>query len=127
MSASDSFENKILDAGFGAGTLTKPANVYVALYSTAPTDSTSGTELTGNGYARQVVSFGTAANGAVTSSGNVTFAANGSSWLTAVSVALTDASTSGNIMVYGALSPSRTLQDGDTLTFSTGNISVTQN
>lgn len=126
MSASNNFEDKVLNAGFGAGTLTKPANVYVALYSTAPTDSTSGTELTGNGYARQVVSFGSASSGQITSSGNVTFAANGAAWLTAVSVALVDASTSGNIMVYNALSPTRTLQDGDTLTFTTGNIKVNQ-
>ena len=128
MSASDNFENKILDAGFGAGTLTKPANVYVALYSTAPTDSTAGTELTGNGYARQVVSFGTASAGQIGSSGNVTFTSNVSStWSTAVAVALVDAASSGNIMVYSTLSPSRTLQDGDTLTFITDNIKVTQN
>jgi hypothetical protein len=126
MSATDNFENKILDAGFGSGTLTKPANVYVALYSTAPTDSTSGTELTGNGYARQVVSFGSASAGQIGSSGNVTFAANGSSWSTVVAVGLVDASSSGNIMVYGALSPTRTLQDGDTLTFETNNLKVTQ-
>lgn len=127
MSASNSFENKVLDAGFGSGTLTKPANVYVALYSTAPTDSTSGTELTGNGYARQVVSFGSAANGVISSSGNVTFTANASStWSTAVAVALVDASTSGNIMVYGALSPTRTIKDGETINFLTGNITVSQ-
>jgi len=126
MSASDNFENKILNAGFGSGTLTKPANVYVALYSTAPTDSTSGTELTGNGYARQVVSFGSAANGIVSSSGNVTFSATGNAWSTAVAVALTDASSSGNIMVYNALVPGRTLQAGDTLTFETADIKVTQ-
>lgn len=126
MSASDQFENKILDAGFVSGTLTKPANVYVALYSTAPTDSTSGTELTGNGYSRQLVSFGSAANGAITSSGNVTFSASGGTWSSAVAVALLDASSSGNVMVYGTLTPSRTLQDGDTLTFETAAITVTQ-
>jgi len=126
MSASDNFENKILDAGFGSGSLSKPANVYVALYSTAPTDSTSGTELTGNGYSRQTVSFGSASAGQIGSSGNVTFSASGGAWSTAVAVALLDASSSGNIMVYGSLTPSRTLQDGDTLTFETNNLKVTQ-
>lgn len=127
MSASNTFENKILDAGFGAGTLTKPANVFVALYSTAPTDSTSGTEVTGNGYGRQIVSFGTAANGAIASSGNVTFTANASStWTTAVAVALTDASTAGNILVYANIVPTRTLKNGETLTFETANIVVSQ-
>jgi hypothetical protein len=128
MSASDNFENKILDAGFGTGTLTKPANVYVALYSTAPTDSTAGTEVTGNGYARQIVSFSSAANGAIASSGNVTFTANAAStWTTAVAVALTDASTAGNVMVYSTLSPTRTLKDSETLTFETADLVVTQN
>jgi hypothetical protein len=127
MSASNSFENKILDAAFGAGTLTKPANVYVALYSTSPTDSTSGTELTGNGYARQIVNFGTAANGAISSSGNVTFTANASStWSTAVAVALTDAASSGNIMVYGTMAPTRTIKNSETINFTVGNLIVTQ-
>jgi hypothetical protein len=127
MSASNTFENKILDAGFGAGTLTKPTNVFVALYSTAPTDSTSGTEVVGNGYGRQVVSFSSAANGAIASSGNVSFVANAAStWTTAVAVALTDASSAGNIMVYSTLSPTRTLKDGETLTFETADLIVTQ-
>lgn len=128
MSASNTFENKVLDAAFGTGTLTKPANVYVALYSTAPTESTSGTELTGNGYARQIINFGTAANGAISSSGNVTFTANASStWSTAVAVALTDAATAGNIMVYGTLSPTRTIKNSETINFTTGNVIVSQN
>ena len=127
MSASNSFENQILNAAFGAGTLTKPANVYVALYSTAPTDSTAGTELTGNGYARQIVNFGSAANGAISSSGNVTFTANASStWSTAVAVALTDAASSGNIMVYGSLAPTRTIKNSETINFTVGNLIVTQ-
>lgn len=127
MSASDQFEQKILDAGFGTGTLTKPANVHVALFSTAPTDSTSGTEVTGNGYARQTVTFSGASNGLIQSSGNVTFTANAAStWTTAVAVALMDASTSGNIMVFGALSPTRTLKDSETLTFESTDIEVTQ-
>lgn len=127
MSASNNFENQILDAAFGSGTLTKPANVYVALYSVAPTDSTSGTELTGNGYARQVVSFGSASSGTIASSGNVTFTANASStWSTAVAVALCDASTAGNIMVFGNLSPTRTIKNSETINFTVGNISVSQ-
>jgi hypothetical protein len=126
-SATNTFENKILDAAFGSGTLTKPANVYVALYSTAPTDSTSGTELTGNGYARQIVSFGSASSGQIASSGNVTFTANASStWSTAVAVALVDAATAGNIMVYGALAPARTIKNSETINFTVGNLIVTQ-
>jgi hypothetical protein len=40
-------------------------------------------------------------------------------------MALIDASTGGNMLWHGALTTSRTVNDGDTLTFSTGNIDLT--
>jgi hypothetical protein len=38
--------------------ITAPANVYVGLYSANPTDAGGGTEISGNGYARQLCGFG---------------------------------------------------------------------
>lgn len=40
-----------------ATNITAAANVYAALYSAAPTDAGGGTEITGNGYARQLCGF----------------------------------------------------------------------
>jgi hypothetical protein len=43
-----------------------------------------------------------------------------------VAVALTDAASSGNIMVYGSLTPTRSLKGSETLNFTVGNLVVTQ-
>lgn len=123
MSTSTFLDSALLGAALTGNTYTGNATVYAALYSTAPTASTSGTELSGNGYSRQSVAF-SVANAVATSTGNVTFTASGNAWSTAVSMAIVDASTSGNILFFNALNPSKTLQAGDSLTFGSGNIIV---
>jgi len=47
MSKSDYLEGKVLDHLLGRTTYTAPATVYVALYTSAPTDSGGGTEVSG--------------------------------------------------------------------------------
>lgn len=115
--------NKLLEGTVKATTYTAPANVYLALYSTASTVSGPGTELTGNGYARQLVSFGTAANASIASSGNVSFTSVGNAWTTTASVGITDASTSGNLLYFTNLT--KKVNAGDTLTFASGTITIT--
>lgn len=129
MSASNYLEDKILAATLTGNTYTGPANVYTALYSVAPTDSTSGTELTGNGYSRQLTTFSVSTgNGQATNTGNVTFgAATGNNWLPVVAFSVVDASSSGNILYYGNVTPVQTVLTGDSYTFGIGNIVVTMN
>jgi len=128
MSASNYLEDKLLAATLTATTYTSPANVYVALYSTTPTDSSSGTELTGNGYARQLTTFTVnTGNGIANSSSTATFTASGGNWLPALGWAVTDASSSGNILYYSTLSPSQTVLNGNSLTIGTGNIQISMN
>lgn len=128
MSASNYLEDAILGATLTATTYTSPANVYVALYSSVPTESTSGTELTGNGYSRQLSTFTVnTGNGIANSSANVTFTASGGNWLTAVGWAIVDASSSGNILYYAGLSPSQSVLNGNSLTIGTGNIQISIN
>src|SRR5262245_10711430 len=50
--ASDYLENLVIDHLFRTRTWTKPAALYVALFTAAPTDAGGGTEVTGGGYAR---------------------------------------------------------------------------
>ena len=57
---SNYLENALINATLRATTYTSPATVYVALFTTDPTDANSGTEVTGGGYARTAVSFATA-------------------------------------------------------------------
>lgn len=125
MSASNYLEDALLNATLANVAYTSPANVYLALYSTAPTDSSSGTELTGNGYSRQLTTFTVnTGNGIANSSANVSFTASGNNWPTVLGWAIVNANTSGNILYYSTLTPSQTVLDGNTLTINTGNIRI---
>jgi hypothetical protein len=115
--------NKLANATVAGVAYTSPTTVYTALYSTAPTVSTTGTELTGNGYSRQATTFGTPTNGSISSTGNVVFTCSDNNWPTVVSVGITDASTGGNIMYFQAIA-GRNVKVGDSLTFPSGNITV---
>ena len=122
MSSTNYLEGQLLAAALAKGTYTG-GNVYVALYSVAPTDSTSGTELSGYGYARPLATFtvsGTTANNSASSS----FGANGGTWSTAVAVGLVSDSTGGNILFYKDLVPNQTLRSGDSLVFGANSISI---
>lgn len=115
-SKTDYLENKVLDAIFNGVAWTTIANVWVALFTAAPTDSTTGTEVTGGSYARVSTAPAdwTAASGGSLNNGNaVTFPAPTANWGTVVAFAICDASTAGNQLYWGDLTASRTINNGD--------------
>jgi hypothetical protein len=118
-------ENKILDHVLNNESFTSPTTVYVGLFTTAPTDTTSGTEVSGGSYARQVLSVSTASDGVVTSDADVTFPQATASWGTIVALGVHDALSSGNLLMYTDLTTSKTIDDGDILKVSTGSLTVT--
>lgn len=124
--ASNYLENKIVDHVLGTATFTKPTNVYLALFLSDPTDAASGTEVTGGGYVRQVITFNAASGGSASSAALVTFTASGSDFGTVTHWAVYDASTSGNMLCYGALDSTRIIASGESLGFPIGSIIVTQ-
>ena len=125
-SKTDYLENEILDHVLGVGALTSPTNVYLALFSVAPSEAGGGTELTGNGYARQVITFGTpASGGTISNTAAVTFTASGGAWSAVAGIAIMDALTVGNMLYYEAVS-GPTLADGDSYEFAIGDIDVTE-
>ena len=123
--ATDYLENALLNHVFRNTAMTSPTTVYLGLYSVAPTDSSAGTELTGNGYARQAITFGAPSPaGTINNSATVTFTASGGAWSAAIAAAISDASSGGNQLVYGSIT-SVTLADGDSVQFTANNITVT--
>jgi hypothetical protein len=124
MAMSNYLENKLLEAVVKNTTYTSPSTVYLALYSTAPTDSTAGTELSGNGYSRQAVTFASAANGTITSNSAASFSTATGDWSPIVATAIVDASTGGNILFY-KITPPRNIKSGDTLVVESGDITIT--
>lgn len=124
---SDYAEKLLLDWMMTNGSATRPTAWYVALYTAAPSDSGGGTEVSGNGYSRQAVTFAAASTpgGTTSNTGAVSFTAAGGSWGTISHIGIFDASTSGNLLWHGAMTASKTIADGDTLEFAIGNIDLT--
>ena len=124
---SDHSEALLLDWLMTNGTATRPTAWYVALYTAAPSDSGGGTEVSGNGYSRQAVTFAAATSpgGTTSNTGDITFTASGGDWGTITHIGIHDASSGGNLLWHGAMTASKTVADGDTLQFSTGNIDLT--
>jgi len=124
---SDYAEKLLLDWLMTTGSATRPTAWYVALYTAAPSDSGGGTEVSGNGYTRQAVTFAAASTpgGTTSNTGSVTFTAAGGSWGSISHIGLHDASTSGNLLWHGAMTAAKTIADGDTLEFAIGNIDLT--
>ena len=119
---SNYLENKLIDHFLGTTTYTKPSTAYLALYTVAPTDSTSGTEVTGGSYARKTVTFNAASSGSTTNNADVDL--TGMPACTVVAIAVCDALTSGNILVYGSLTANKSLDSGDILRVASGDLSI---
>lgn len=124
MSYTNYLEDEIQDHIHGVGAFTAPAGQYLALFSVTPSDAGGGTELTGNGYARQAVTFGASSGGVASNSVAVTFTASGGNWSPAIAAAIMDASTGGNMLEWNAIT-SVTVLNGSDLVYAIGDIDST--
>jgi hypothetical protein len=126
MAKSYYLDNALLEAALRAVSYTSPATVYVALYTAAPGPTGGGTEVSGGSYARTACTFGAASNGSLTNSGACTFAQASAGWGTITSFGVFDSASGGNLLYYGNLTASKTINSGDQLTFAIGGITVTE-
>lgn len=121
---SNFLENELLDHSLGTAAYTAPSAVYLALFTSDPTDAGSGTEVSGSGYSRQEIAFGAASGGTASNSSEETFTASGGNFGTVTHIGLFDASTLGNLLYHGALDVSKVVNDTDSITFAIGSIDV---
>ena len=122
---SNYLENALINATLRNTAYTSPTTVYLALYTSDPTDADTGTEVSGTSYARQSITFGSPSNGASTNSAAIEFPQAGGSWGTITHVGIRDASTSGNLLFHTALDASKTIATGDVFRIASGSLSVT--
>lgn len=120
---SNYLENKALDHVLGTTAFTMPT-VYLALFTSDPTDAGTGTEVSGGGYARQTIAFSASSGGATSNSAKVTFPVATASWGTITHIGLYDASTAGNMLWHGALSTSKAVATDDTFEIGATKLSV---
>lgn len=123
---SDYLENKILDHVLRNTAYTSPTTVYMALFTAAPSDAGGGTEVSTNNYSRTAITFGAAASGAIANSSPVNFPTPSGSWGACTHFGIFDASSAGNLLYWGALAQTETPLSGNTVTFPTGDIDVTE-
>jgi hypothetical protein len=127
---SDYLENKIIDWLLRGQSFTPPTSVYVALFTTNDNDADGAkVEVSGGSYARVAVSSAlanwagtqssasttasTGTSGTTSNNGTITFAAPTGNWGTITGIGIYDASSAGNLLFYGALSQSKTVNNGD--------------
>ena len=122
MSISNYAEAKILDCLFNNTAFGAVANTYVKLHIGDP-----GEDCTSNAAAhttRVEATWAAASGGTITTDAAVTFTSL-SAAETISHISVWDHLSAGNPLWYGALSASKTVAIGDTLTFATGDIDIT--
>ena len=125
---SDYLEDKVLDHVFGVTAYTAPGTLYVGLYTAAPSDSGGGTEVSGGSYARKSMPAMTVSGTSPTEATNgaaVEFITATDSWGTVTHVGVFDASSSGNLLAWAALTVSKTVSSGDVFRFDAGDLDIT--
>jgi hypothetical protein len=125
----DYIENKLIDQIFRQQAFTFPATLYIALFTVTPTDVGGGTEVSGGSYARVAVACSlanwagtqgagtttasTGTNGTTSNNNVITFPAPTANWGSVVGFAIFDAATGGNMLIWGALTVAKTVNNGD--------------
>jgi hypothetical protein len=140
---SNYLENKMVDLVFRGQSYSAPT-LYVGLYTAIPSAAGGGTEVSGNNYSRvktiagstpglgdwnatqggnSAASSGTTGN--TTNANAVTFTTPSASWGTVQWFGLFDAASGGNLIFWGPLTIPKVINNGDTVSFPAGSLSVT--
>lgn len=136
-SKSDYLENALLNHTLGGASAgqaySAPANVFIALYTVAPGETGGGTEVStsGTGYARvqlanTTASFAATSTSTKTNAAAITFPTATADWGTVVAFGIFDANSAGNLLYYGTLTTSKAINNGDTASFASGAITITE-
>lgn len=124
MSFTNDLETRVLQYAFTTGSPTRPTAWYVGLFTAAPSDTGGGTEVSGGSYARQAVTL-TVSGNLATNGSAIEWPTASANWGTITHVAIFDALTTGNMLVYAALTTSKTISTGDVLRIPAGDLDIT--
>lgn len=120
-----------LEAALIDGTLrntqyTVPTTVYLALYSSDPTDADAGTEIAQGNYARQSVAFDASTDGVTQNTADISFPVATVDYTGDVThVGIRDALTAGNLLYFAPLDTARTIIIGNQFVVSAAQLTVT--
>lgn len=122
MALSEPQANDVLNATFNRSAL-QVTSVYFALFSTAPTASSSGTELAyASGYARYGLdSFTAASGGFIATNATVAFSAT-AAWLDVAAVGAFNAGSAGQRIFQHTLSNVIAVDSGESVVWAGGDL-----
>lgn len=133
MSLSTIAANNLLNLAFSATAWPggAPGTVYFALFTSAPSASGGGTEVSGGSYARVAVAVNTTNFPAITVPGNamtngtaITFAKATAAWGTITYMGIYDAASAGNLMFFAPLAAPVTPAVGNIVNWNIADLSL---
>ena len=121
-------ERITLDWLLGGSNPSRPSGRWAALFTSDPTDSDIGNELSGGSYERVAATFNAAQTNSGVTTSTTTLDLNWTNMPTAVvtHVGIYTESTGGELIYHGPLNDSKTLTTGDNFTINAGNLTVTE-
>jgi hypothetical protein len=125
MSLTNYGENRLL------GLLIANENLYVGLHTVVATETGSGTEVSGGGYARKALALSTPENGQTANTALIQFPTATANWGTVTGFGLWNAVSSGNLLWYGILTDQnnnplpKTVTAGDIFQIPVSNLTLT--
>lgn len=121
---SDYLENVVLNHFLRGQSVASPVAVYAGLFNTDPTDADIGTEVAGEGYVRQKITFGVPSNGMVSNSEDIMFPVATTDWGEVGYVGVYDAVTAGNLLFHGNVDIAKTITQDDQLIIPVGKLTI---
>jgi hypothetical protein len=131
---SDYLENGLLNHIFNGASMTSPgATLYVSAHTAAVADDGSGAEVStsGTAYAREAVTknttnFPTTSTGTISNGTAITFDVATGNWGTVTSIGIWDAITAGNLLYWGDLTASQTVNTGNQFSIPAGDLDISE-
>ena len=108
---------------------------YIALYTTDPTDTGGGAEVTGTGYLRKAIAFTaistvTAGTNTISNTSPIEWASIGGTWSGGTDIGYfgihlgASGTNSGEMIAYGTITTPKPATSGDTVTIAAGAIDI---
>lgn len=122
---SNYLEEQLINLVFRNTAFATPGTVYLALYSTDPTDADTGTELSGGGYARIAITMGVPTDGVSLNTVDAVFAPATADWTAVTHIGIRDAATAGNLLMHKVLPAPVSILNTNTFRIPLGDLSIT--
>lgn len=128
LSKSNYWKRASINAALRGFSFTAPTRVYIALYTSNPTDADTGQEVTGGGYVRQQVTFGEPViadrRATVQNTVDISFPTATADQGLVTHIGIRDAASGGNLLYHGAVKTPRSILVNDIIRFLAGQLKI---